>query len=98
MAAAQSASSINRQGATKRVFAGREVILAAGVDRLATIAATLRCRPGQDLSRLGIGVTHDLPGVGANLQDHLCYDHIYRCRQPTLNQSLVLVGKTLGRG
>lgn len=26
---------------------------------------------GKDLSKLGINVVHDLPGVGENLQDHL---------------------------
>lgn len=76
------------QGATKRVFAGREVILAAGSIGSPQLLQLSGVGPAKDLSRLGIGVTHDLPGVGANLQDHLCYDHIYRCRQPTLNQEL----------
>ncbi len=30
----------------------------------------------------------DCAGVGQNLQDHLCYDHFYRSRVPTLNDVL----------
>ena len=33
-------------------------------------------------------MVHDSPAVGRNLQDHLCIDHLYRSRVPTLNQEL----------
>ena len=51
-------------------------------DRLAAIAATLRRRPGGPLRDLDIPVVHDLPGVGANLQDHLELYLQYACKQP----------------
>ncbi|MGH6919157.1 MAG: GMC family oxidoreductase, partial [Geminicoccaceae bacterium] len=38
------------------------------------------------LKEHGIAVVHDLPGVGANLQDHFQVRSVYRCSQPiTLN-------------
>ncbi len=40
------------------------------------------------LTALGIAVVRDSPAVGRNLQDHLCIDHLYRSRLPTLNQEL----------
>ena len=35
-----------------------------------------------ELAALGIGVVHDLPGVGENLQDHLEVYVQYACTQP----------------
>ncbi|MUM78610.1 choline dehydrogenase [Pseudodesulfovibrio sp. F-1] len=37
---------------------------------------------GRHLSALGIGVVHDLPGVGENLQDHLELYVQYACKKP----------------
>jgi choline dehydrogenase len=43
----------------------------------------------QDVLRgCGVDVLHDLPAVGRNLQDHLCFDHVYRSNAPSLNQAL----------
>ncbi len=38
--------------------------------------------PGALLRELGIPIVHDLPGVGANLQDHLEMYLQYTCKQP----------------
>ena len=38
--------------------------------QLAASAADLRHRPGRHLQSIGVPVVHDLPGVGANLNDH----------------------------
>ena len=40
------------------------------------------------LTPLGIATVCDSPAVGRNLQDHLCIDHLYRSRLPTLNEVL----------
>jgi choline dehydrogenase len=40
------------------------------------------------LSGLGIEVVHELPGVGANLQDHLAVSYFYGSKVPTLNDEL----------
>ena len=40
------------------------------------------------LRSLDIQVEHDLPGVGRNLQDHICSDFVCKIRKPSLNQQL----------
>lgn len=43
--------------------------------------------PADHLRAHGIGVLHDLPGVGANLRDHFYCSLIFRCREPvTINE------------
>jgi choline dehydrogenase len=44
--------------------------------------------PAALLQSLGLPVVLDQPAVGRHLQDHLCIDHLYRARVPTLNQQL----------
>ena len=52
--------------------------------------------PGEALSAAGVPVAVDLPGVGANLQDHLEVYFQYRCTQPiTLNGRLGPLSKAL---
>ena len=51
--------------------ARREVDPRGGRDRLAADPAALGRRPGRAAAEHGIDVVHDLPGVGANLHDHL---------------------------
>ncbi len=51
--------------------ATREVILSAGSIGTPQILQLSGIGPGELLQRHGIGVVQDLPGVGANLQDHL---------------------------
>jgi choline dehydrogenase len=46
------------------------------------------------LAGAGIELRHDLPGVGANLQDHLAVSYFYGSSVPTLNQEL---GPLLGK-
>lgn len=54
-----------------RVRAEREVIVAAGAIGSPRLLMLSGIGPGAHLQSLGITVAHDLPGVGANLQDHL---------------------------
>jgi choline dehydrogenase len=44
--------------------------------------------PAALLKQHGIAVLRDSPAVGRNLQDHLCIDHLYRSRLPSLNEEL----------
>jgi len=53
------------------VRARREVILAAGPINSPQLLKVSGVGPGEELAELGIGVRHELPGVGENLQDHL---------------------------
>ncbi|HET7844781.1 MAG TPA: choline dehydrogenase [Xanthomonadales bacterium] len=71
-----------RWGRTHRAEAAREVILAGGAVNspqllmLSGIGAPARLTPHD------IAVRHALPGVGANLHDHLDACTMYRCTQP----------------
>ena len=54
-----------------RAWAEREVIVRGGAINLPKLLLLLGIGPVDDLRRLGVPVTHDLPGVGKNLHDHL---------------------------
>ena len=66
--------------------ATREVALSAGSIGSAQILQLSGIGPGNDLKQVGVQVTHDLPGVGANLQDHLQIRSVYKVKNAkTLN-------------
>ena len=66
--------------------ATREVALSAGSIGSAQILQLSGIGPGKDLKQVGVDVTHDLPGVGANLQDHLQIRSVYKVKNAkTLN-------------
>jgi choline dehydrogenase len=77
------------RGARDCEFAARrEVILSAGSIGSPQLMMLSGVGPGEHLASLGIEVRHDVAAVGQNLRDHLCYDHIYRSRLPSLNDVL----------
>ena len=65
-------------GEVKQLRAQREVLLCAGALQSPQILMLSGIGPGTQLQQHGIGVVHDLPGVGMHLHDHvdvvLCYD------------------------
>lgn len=65
----------------ERLLARREVILSAGSLGSPQILLASGIGPGEELKAAGIAVTHDLPGVGKNLQDHL--DGLVTVRSPS---------------
>lgn len=66
--------------------AGGEVILAAGAIGSPQILQLSGLGPGALLQGLGLAVEKDLPGVGANLQDHLQIRAVYKVQgASTLN-------------
>jgi choline dehydrogenase len=81
-------------GRTRTVRARREVILAGGAINTPQVLQLSGVGPTEALARHGIPVVHHLPAVGAHLQDHACYDHVYRANRPSLNDELLpLLGK-----
>jgi choline dehydrogenase len=60
----------------------REVLLCAGAIASPQILQRSGVGPSPLLRSLDIAVVHDLPGVGANLQDHLEVYQQYECLQP----------------
>ena len=67
--------------------AGREVIVLSSRSDRPQLLQLSGVGPAELLGSLGIEVLRELP-VGLHLQDHLCIDHLYRSRVPTLNQEL----------
>ena len=65
---------------------GGEVVLSAGSIGSPQLLQLSGIGPGALLQQHGVEVQHDLPGVGANLQDHLQIRAVFKVRDvPTLN-------------
>jgi choline dehydrogenase len=69
-------------GQTHTAHAAREVLLCSGAIASPQILQRSGVGPAALLRGLDIDVVHDLPGVGANLQDHLEVYQQYECLQP----------------
>jgi choline dehydrogenase len=82
-------------GELRQARARREVILSAGAIQSPQLLQLSGIGPPGLLQRLGIPVIAGLPGVGANLQDHLQVRAIYKVSKPiTTNDDLAsLAGK-----
>lgn len=82
-----------RGGVTRFARARREVVVAGGAINSPQLLQLSGLGPASLLAAHGIAVRADLP-VGRHMQDHLCYDHVYRGREPSLNDDLLpLSGK-----
>lgn len=89
---------ILEKGERKSVYAEAEVILSAGAVQSPQILKLSGIGAGDELRGHGIGVVHDLPGVGENLQDHLDVCMSWECPQPITIYSLRKGFKTLTIG
>jgi choline dehydrogenase len=90
-----SGAEVWRGGERVTVRATREVLLCAGAIGSPQLLQLSGIGPGALLQQHGIAVQADLPGVGANLQDHLQIRAVYKINgAPTLNVlASTLVGK-----
>ncbi len=70
------------------VRASREVLLSAGSIGSPQLLQLSGLGPAADLQALGIPVLRDMPGVGANLQDHLQIRAVYKVRGVTTLNTL----------
>src|SRR5262245_8967639 len=73
------------RGRLRRVEAG-EVILCGGAFNTPQLLQLSGVGPAAHLGGLGIDIVADLPGVGANLQDHLEVYIQHACKQPVSMQ------------
>ena len=73
-----------QRGALRRFRARREVVLSAGAINSPQLLLLSGVGPAADLKALGVEVTHDLPGVGANLRDHPDFIFGYHLNDPNL--------------
>ncbi|MBV9566948.1 MAG: GMC family oxidoreductase N-terminal domain-containing protein, partial [Hyphomicrobiales bacterium] len=78
-----------RHGEVRRESAAREIILSAGAINSPQLLQLSGVGPARLLQSSGIEVVFENAAVGRNLQDHLCYDHVYRSTTPTLNDELL---------
>jgi choline dehydrogenase len=62
---------VRRGNVERRVLAAREVLLCSGAINSPQLLMLSGIGPAAELRRHGIAVAHDLPGVGAHLQDHI---------------------------
>lgn len=84
-----------RDGQEVMVKARKEVILSAGSIGTVQLLQLSGIGPGALLQRYGIPVLHDVPGVGANLQDHLQIRTVFKVQGvKTLN---VLANSIVGK-
>jgi choline dehydrogenase-like flavoprotein len=75
-----------QQGVTRTAYADAEVIVAGGAFNSPQLLQLSGLGPAKVLRDLGIEVIADMPGVGADLQDHLQIRMQYRCTEPiTMN-------------
>lgn len=75
-------------GPEETARAAGEVILSAGAVNSPQLLQLSGVGPAGLLERHGIAVVAENTAVGANLQDHLGVDFLYRSKLPTLNQEL----------
>ena len=72
----------------KQIFTSQEVILCGGAINTPQILQLSGIGNEKDLTPLGINMVHHLPGVGANLQDHLEVYVQYKCKLPVTQQPI----------
>ena len=70
----------------KQIFNGKDIILSGGAINTPQILQLSGVGNSKDLEPLGVKMVHHLPGVGANLQDHLEVYVQYKCKQPVTQQ------------
>ena len=78
-----------RDGVYETVLAAREVVLCGGAINSPQLLQLSGIGPQSLLRRHGIDVVADLPGVGADLQDHYQARNVYECtRRLTVNDEV----------
>ncbi|WAH55325.1 choline dehydrogenase [Pseudomonas silvicola] len=76
------------RGQRVTALASKEVLLCGGAINSPQLLMLSGIGPAQELAKLGITALADLPGVGANLQDHVDFMMQWSCTQPVTLQHL----------
>ena len=84
-----------KENALHDAFAAREVILCGGAINSPQLLMLSGIGPAEESRRHGIEVLADLPGVGANLQDHPVIGALYESKQPVSLASAETLGNFL---
>ncbi len=86
-------------GEIREAMATQEIILSGGAINSPQLLQLSGIGPAARLRALDIEVTHDLPGVGANLQDHFQVRTLYKTHAPiTANDELTRLDRQLVNG
>ncbi|TAJ93623.1 MAG: glucose-methanol-choline oxidoreductase [Gammaproteobacteria bacterium] len=75
----------SQAGVTRTAMARQGVAICSGAMGSPKLLLLSGIGPGSHLQELGIPVAVNLPGVGANLQDHIGMHHTCEVNQPTMN-------------
>ncbi|ESY90395.1 alanine-phosphoribitol ligase [Mesorhizobium sp. LNHC229A00] len=70
---------VAQEGKVVRIECAREVLITSGPIGSPRLLLLSGIGPADDINALGIDVAHDLPGVGANLQDHVDICVLCKC-------------------
>jgi len=85
-------------GAAKTLYADAEVLLASGAVQSPHLLQLSGVGDPDALREAGVEPVHALPGVGANLQDHLDVTICYECPEPITLYSKIKGVRRLGIG
>ena len=81
---------VERDGQIQRIGARRELIISGGAINSPVLLLASGIGPAAELTKLGIDVKHDLPGVGKNLQDHYQSSFTFKTSATdTLNEAVM---------
>lgn len=79
---------VRHNGTPKTITARKEIVLSAGAIGSPQLLMVSGVGAPDELSRHGISVVKDLPGVGKNLQDHLQARPVYKTTLSTINTEI----------
>jgi choline dehydrogenase-like flavoprotein len=88
----------DENGAATIVSAEREVLIACGAIGSPKLMLQSGIGPADHLKEIGVPVAHDLPGVGANLQDHLDLFVIAECTGEHTYDNVAKLHRTIWAG
>ncbi|MEQ1899148.1 MAG: GMC family oxidoreductase N-terminal domain-containing protein [Devosia sp.] len=89
---------IATSGGTEIVRAEREVLVSSGAVGSPKLLLQSGIGPADHLREVGVKVTHDLPGVGGNMQDHLDLFVIAECKGDFTYDNVAKLHRTLWAG
>jgi choline dehydrogenase len=77
-----------QNGRDATAYANREVVLSGGSINSPQLLQLSGVGPVDLLKRVGVAPYHESPAVGRYLQDHVCYDYVFKASRPSLNDDL----------
>ena len=89
---------VTPNGAPTILRAEREVLITSGAIGTPKLLMQSGIGPADHLKAVGVPVTHDLPGVGANLQDHLDLFVIAECTGEHTYDNVAKLHRTIWAG